>query len=73
VLKILLASLIMGTSAYGTLYLIEPALNTRTGLGLLIQAGTAAFLAVLVYLAATYTLGLSQSRKLISYFKSLFS
>ncbi len=48
--KILFASLMGGLITYGGLYLIEPFVNTKTGLGLLIQAGLAGLMGILTYL-----------------------
>jgi putative peptidoglycan lipid II flippase len=76
--KILLASLLMGVSAYGTLYIIAPILNlknlpsTHTGFGLLVQAGCATLVACAVYLISTYFFDLEESKKLTAYIKKIF-
>ena len=69
IFKILLASTIMGAIGYGILYLIEPFLNTHTGFGLLVQSGSAAAFAILIYLGATYNLGLPQAITLLDFLK----
>jgi putative peptidoglycan lipid II flippase len=67
--KILFAGLLMGIAGYGTLYGIAPFVNTHTGFGLLVQAGSAAFASTIVYLAFTYFFGLEQSKELAKFAK----
>lgn len=69
VLKILLASVAMGIVGYLAIYLLAPLVNTRTGVGILIQSGLAAALATAVYLMVALALGLSQAKTLLDFFK----
>lgn len=50
--KIVLASLVMGVTVYGTLHLVALFVNTRTGLGLLIQTLAAILVGLIVYFKA---------------------
>jgi len=68
-LKIVFASLAAGIAVYGTLYAIEPFVNTRTVLGLLIQAGLAGGIGVFIYLVSASSFKLNQATKLLSYVK----
>lgn len=49
ILKIGLSSVIAGLITYGTLYLIEPFVNTRTGIGILTQGLIAGLIGIAVY------------------------
>ena len=60
-LKILLASIVLGLVSYGTLYLVNPILNTHTVFGIFAQAGIATTAGVLVYILLTRSLGLKES------------
>lgn len=62
--KILVASLIAGLAAYGTLFLVEPLLRTDVALGLLFQAGTAAFVGCAAYLILMFVF---RSPELVSF------
>ena len=59
--KIAFAALAAGFAAYGALYAIEPLVNTRTVLGLLIQAGISGSVGVIIYIMASISLGLKQA------------
>jgi peptidoglycan biosynthesis protein MviN/MurJ (putative lipid II flippase) len=48
--KIIISSLAMGVTGYAFIYLLAPLVDTRTGYGILIQAGLSAALAVAAYL-----------------------
>jgi len=72
-LKIAASSIIMGSVGYGLLYGVEKFVNTHTGLGLLIQAGLAASIAVIVYLMAASYLKLSQADVILAKLKSYVS
>jgi putative peptidoglycan lipid II flippase len=59
-LKILLATFISGLAIYFCLYFIEPFVNTRTGIGLLVQAGFASFMGIVIYLLFGYQIKIKQ-------------
>ena len=63
--KIIVAAVIGGTAAYGSLYLIAPMVNMLTYWGVLIQGGSAGLIGVLVYLGAGWLLGLSETHDLV--------
>ena len=56
ILKIVPSSLLAGFFSWKILYLIEPFLNTRTGLGILIQALIAGFAGIGIYFICCYLL-----------------
>ncbi len=58
--KILIASLAMGLTGYAAIYAFAPLVNTRTTLGLLVQAGSATLAAAAAFFAAARLLKLSQ-------------
>ena len=64
--KILVASLISGLAAYGTLFLVEPLFDTKTAPGLFFQAGIAALVGGAVYIAIMFIL---RSQELVSFWK----
>ncbi len=61
VTKILASSIVMGIVSYGALYLIEPLVNTRTVIGLLVQVAIAAGLGVIVYFIIARRFGLEEA------------
>lgn len=67
-LKILLASLVLGLVSYGTLYLVDPILNTHTVLGIFVQAGLATTTGGIVYIALTRALHVSESKTIAAGF-----
>ncbi len=69
--KIILASIIMGLTGYGALYAIGPLLNTHTGFGLLLQSGFSVTLAIGVFFIVASKLKLNQAQIIILKFKSL--
>ncbi len=64
--KIIFSTLIMGCAVYGTIYLIEPLVNTRTIPGLIIQAGEATIIGVIIYLMVASKLGLKQADSVVN-------
>ncbi len=61
-LKILLASILLGGVTYGTLYLIDPILNTHTVFGIFAQASIATALGGIAYVALTRYLDVMESK-----------
>ncbi len=72
-LKIVVASIFMGITAYGLIYLIAPLVNTHTTLGILIQSGIAATAGVIVYLFFTWKFAIKESLFLANIFRNLTS
>lgn len=67
--KIVCAALACGFAIYGALYALEPFVNTRTVMGLFVQAGVAAGVGAMVYLFTATTLHLSQARQILRLLK----
>ncbi len=63
--KIIFSALTAGFTIYGALYAIEPFVNTRTVLGLFIQAGVSGILGAIIYLIVASRLGLKQADNLL--------
>ena len=75
-LKIVLASMLLGAITYGTLYLVNPVLNTHTVIGIFLQASIATLAGVSAYIALTNKLQVLESQyiskniaKFISFFR----
>ncbi len=68
-LKITCASLVMGVVGYACIYLIEPLVDTRTVLGILIQAGVSGSTAVGVYIVVGKLLKLQESEMALDFVK----
>jgi len=66
--KIFGASIVAGLAAYGTLSLVEPLFRTDTALGLLLQAGIAAIVGGVVYIAIMF---IFRSPELTSFWQML--
>ncbi|MBI1961137.1 MAG: hypothetical protein HYS45_00360 [Parcubacteria group bacterium] len=49
-MKITLLSVIAGWALYASLFIVAPYVDTRTGMGLLVQAGIAGVVGLLAYL-----------------------
>ncbi len=64
-LKIIIASLVAGGTAFVSLYMIAPWVNMSTYLGVLLQGAGAGIIGVLVYLGLTWLLGLSETLDLV--------
>lgn len=71
-LKILLASLVLGLIIYGTLYLVDPILNTHTVLGIFAQAGIATTLGGITYIFLTHKLHVKESQTIAIGLKKIF-
>jgi putative peptidoglycan lipid II flippase len=71
VLKILLASIAMGIVGYLAIYLLAPLVNTRTGLGILIQSGLACLLAICAFLAVAVKLKLKEATSVLISIKKI--
>ncbi len=67
-LKILLASILLGAITYGTLYLIDPILNTHTVFGIFTQATVATILGGVAYIALTRYLDVMESKAIAAGF-----
>ena len=67
--KIVISALGGGLAAYGALYAAEPFVNTRTVLGLLLQAGAGSLFGAGVYFMAASSLNLTQAKRLLLFFK----
>lgn len=67
--KILIAALAAGFAVYGALYAIGPSVNTHTVLGLLIQAGVAGLIGVMIYLFTASSLHLQQAGQILKLIK----
>lgn len=67
--KIASAALASGFAMYGALYAIEPFVNTRTVLGLLLQAGAAGLVGSVIYLMMASRLGLKQADGILASLK----
>lgn len=61
-LKILLASIVLGVVSYGTLYLVDPILNTHTVIGIFLQASIATILGAIAYVVLTRYLNVLESK-----------
>lgn len=71
-LKILLASVLLGAVSYGTLYLVDPILNTHTIFGIFAQAAIATILGGVAYVALTRYLDVMESKAIANgFFKVL--
>lgn len=64
VVKIIFASLLLGIVSYFLLYLMSTLVDNRTVIGLVLQAGTAGFFGLLIYVAVTKWLGLIEGQKI---------
>ncbi|MBI3232241.1 MAG: murein biosynthesis integral membrane protein MurJ [Candidatus Doudnabacteria bacterium] len=67
--KIAISALALGFAMYGALYAVEPYINTRTAIGLFVQAGLAGIVGGLVYLFVASSLKLEQAKKFLSLIK----
>lgn len=71
-LKILLASILLGAVTYGSLYLLDPILNTRTVFGIFAQASISTAFGGIVYIALTRYLDVMESKAIAAgFFKVL--
>lgn len=68
VIKILLASAVMGIITYFLLYIMSTLVNNRTVVGIIIQAGTAGLLGLITYIGITKSLGLHEARTISNTF-----
>jgi putative peptidoglycan lipid II flippase len=62
--KIVFSSTALALSTYGALYAIEPFVNTRTWIGLVVQSGVAVGVGGLVYVACTVSLQVPDAKVL---------
>ncbi len=72
ILKTTVASVVMGIVAYYTLRLFEPLVNTRTAIGILIQAGLSGTVAVASFIAMAAWLGQDEVKSLKSVVQRIF-
>ena len=70
--KIAISALGMGVVTYGSLYALEPLLNTRTGLGIFIQAGVASSLGGIVFILLANMLRLPHIEPLLGKIKAIW-
>lgn len=63
-LKILLASIVMGLAAYGTLQIADSVVNTHTVIGIFIQALSASLVGGVLYILITRSLKVTESQLL---------
>ena len=64
--KILIATIVASTAAYATLFGVDPFLDTRTALGLLLQGIAAGIVGISVYLILGYIFKIPESRHLMT-------
>ncbi len=67
-LKILLASIFLGIITYGSLYLLEPILNTHTVFGIFAQATISTMLGGIAYIVITQRLDVMESKAIAAGF-----
>lgn len=67
-LKILLASIFLGIITYGSLYLLEPILNTHTVFGIFAQATISTILGGIAYIVITQRLDVMESKAIAAGF-----
>lgn len=67
--KILFSSIASGLSAYAVLYLINPLVNTHTGLGLLLQFIFSSVIALGIFFYTAYLQGLQQAVYVFNFLK----
>jgi putative peptidoglycan lipid II flippase len=72
VLKIMIASVIMGLVGYGAIHVFAPLVNTQTTIGIVIQSGLSVFVALLAFLLVSYKIGIQQTQRVLSIFKKVF-
>ncbi len=65
VVKILIASLVMGILSYLTLYAIAPVVNTRTNLGLFLQAGASGTVGLISFMICAVYLRIPQALRIM--------
>lgn len=70
--KIILSGFLSGLATYGSLFLIEPLLNTHKTFGLLAQSSFAFLAGVVIYLSITYKVNLSQTKNILNFLKIPF-
>ena len=67
IFKILAASVVMGLVARAGIYTIAPFVDTKTNLGIVLQAGISGLLAVASFIYISYKIGLSQAKGLVEF------
>lgn len=72
-LKILLASIVLGLVSYGTLYIVDPLVNTHTVLGLFIASATSTATGGIIYVLLTQALGIKESQAIFALAKKALS
>lgn len=72
VIKITVASLVMGIFAYITLYVVAPLVNMQTYLGVLIQTLSALVVALATYLLAGLIIQIPETKNLLGVLKNWF-
>ena len=73
VLKICIASVVMGTISYGALYAIAPLVNMQTYLGILLQAAGSLLLGGVAYLFAGLVIRLPEAGEFVGVLKTWFA
>jgi putative peptidoglycan lipid II flippase len=68
-IKVIFCSVIMGLVGYSCLYIIAPYVDTRTTIGIVIQAGVSGAVAVAIFLTCTYQMGIKQTLSITNLFK----
>jgi putative peptidoglycan lipid II flippase len=66
ILKITVATIAMGIAAYGTLFGVDPFLDTRTVVGLLLQTASAGIVGAATYFVVGFFLKIPESRHFIT-------
>lgn len=72
-LKILLASIALGLTSYGTLYLIDPVVNTHTVLGLFTASAISTATGGVVYVLLTQALGIKESQAIFKLMRKILA
>lgn len=71
-LKIVLASMVLGVMTYGTLYVVNPILNTHTVIGIFLQAAIATTVGGIAYILLTRAMDVMESEAIVNgFFKFL--
>lgn len=72
ILKIIVASVLMGVVTYGYLYLAAMFINTRTVIGIIIQSGVATLAGAMAYTLLLYWFDFKEVRNLVDKFTAYF-
>ncbi len=70
--KLVISTILMGLIGYASIYAFAPLVNTTTTLGIFIQSGISASIAVLVFIICGYYLNIPQVKLILNFVKKIF-